>query len=166
MKEANWLFPTSIFLLSSFILLNFILKRKANYKNLPPSPAAIPIIGHLHLLKEPLHRSLHNLTEKHGPILFLRFGTREVLVVSSASIIEECFTKNDIIFTNRPRIIAGKHLGYDYKGMGFTSYGDHWRHLRRLTTLEFTVDEPSRHVHWNPGGRDPTASEAAFSQIS
>lgn len=112
------------------------MKRDENPKNLPPSPPALPIIGHLHLLKEPLHRTLHEMTEKYGKVLFLRFGTRKVLVVSSLPAIEECFTKNDIVFANRPRLLAGQHLNYNFKAMGFANYGDHWRNLRRLTTLE------------------------------
>ena len=136
-EEAHsWLIPTSILLLFSLLLSKFILKRQANQQNLPPSPPALPIIGHLHLLKEPLHRSLHELTKKYGHMVFLRLGTRKVLLISSASAVEECFTKNDIIFANRPQVLAGKHLNYNYKTVGASSYGDHWRNLRRLTTLE------------------------------
>ncbi|KAF2309745.1 hypothetical protein GH714_004917 [Hevea brasiliensis] len=105
-------------------------------RNLPPSPLDLPIIGHLYLLKEPVHRTLHQLSEKHGHILFLKFGARNVPVVSSPTAVEECFTKNDIIFANRPQLLAGKHLNYNYTTIGLSSYGDHWRNLRRLTTIE------------------------------
>ncbi|KAI4316656.1 hypothetical protein L6164_024614 [Bauhinia variegata] len=108
-----------------------------NNKKLPPSPPGLPVIGHLHLLRDPLlHRSLHELNEKYGPILYLRFGNRKVLVVSSPSAVEEIFTKNDILFANRPRTLAGKHLGYNNTTIGFSSYNNHWRNLRRLTSLE------------------------------
>lgn len=88
------------------------------------------------MLKEPVHRTLHQLTERCRCILFLRFGARKVLVVSSPSAVEERFTKNDIIFANRPHLLAGKHLNYSYSTIGLSSYGDHWRKLRRLTTVE------------------------------
>ncbi|KAJ7958215.1 putative Cytochrome P450 [Quillaja saponaria] len=137
MEEVhNLLIPTSFFLLFFFCLSKVIKYIYACHENFPPSPPALPVIGHLHLLKKPLHQSLHKLTEKYGQILFLRFGTRKVLVVTSPSAVEECFTKNDIIFANRPRTLAGKHLHYNHKTMGSCSYGDHWRNLRRLTTLE------------------------------
>ncbi|GAY39592.1 hypothetical protein CUMW_045530 [Citrus unshiu] len=55
-------------------------------------------IGHLHLLAKPVHRILHQIPEKYGDILFLRLGNRKVLLVSSPSAAEECFTRNDIIF--------------------------------------------------------------------
>lgn len=57
-------------------------------------------------------------------------------MVSSASAAEECFTKNDIIFANRPRLLSGKHLNYDDMTIGSAPYGDHWRAFRRLTNQE------------------------------
>ncbi|KAL1324564.1 cytochrome P450 81E8 [Arachis ipaensis] len=137
MEEAsNWLIPTSIFLLFFFLVSKYILQIHGKHKNLPPSPPSLPMIGHLHLIKQPLHQSFHNLTQKYGHMLFLKLGTRKVLVVSSPSAIEECFTKNDITFANRPTTLAAKLLNYGSRTIGFASYGDHWRSLRRLTTLE------------------------------
>ncbi|KAK6923100.1 Cytochrome P450, partial [Dillenia turbinata] len=85
---------------------------------------------------QPLHRTLYSLSTKYGPIFSLQFGFRPVLVVSSPSAVEECFTENDIAFANRPNCILGKHLGYNYTTMVSASYGDHWRNLRRLSSLE------------------------------
>ncbi|KAJ8747976.1 hypothetical protein K2173_012949 [Erythroxylum novogranatense] len=125
-------------LLSFFILLalKFTINKLSSPRKLPPSPPARPIIGHLHLLRQPVHRSLHELSLKYGEILFLRYGSRKVLLVSSISAAEECFTKHDLVFANRPQSLAGKHLNYNSTTMGFSSYGDHWRNLRRLTTVE------------------------------
>ncbi|KAK2999395.1 hypothetical protein RJ639_022658 [Escallonia herrerae] len=50
--------------------------------------------------------------------------------------LEKCFTKNDIIFANRPRLLLGKHLSYNYTTIGSAPYGPHWRNLRRFSTLE------------------------------
>ncbi|KAK1433449.1 hypothetical protein QVD17_10359 [Tagetes erecta] len=105
--------------------------------NLPPTISpTFPIIGHLYLLKKPLHRTLATISSKHGPILLLRFGSRKVLLVTSATISEECFTKNDIVFANRPRLLAGKILGSNNTSFGWAPYGDHWRNLRRISTVE------------------------------
>ncbi|KAA3461388.1 isoflavone 3'-hydroxylase-like [Gossypium australe] len=108
----------------------------STHKNHPPSPLALPILGHLHLLKEPLHRTLFTLSQKHGPIFSLKLGSRFLVVVSSPSTLQECFTKNDIVLANRPRFIMGKYVGYNYTTLGLAPYGDHWRNLRRLSTIE------------------------------
>ncbi|KAM0951435.1 putative cytochrome P450 [Dioscorea sansibarensis] len=115
------------------ITLIFITKR---YLHIHFSkPLALPILGHLHLLKTPVHQSLTKLAQKHGHILHLRFGSRPVLLVSSPSVAKECFTNNDIIFANRPVMLAGKHLGYNSTTVGFSPYGQHWRELRRFMAL-------------------------------
>ncbi|OWM82136.1 hypothetical protein CDL15_Pgr001710 [Punica granatum] len=92
--------------------------------------------GHLHYLKHPLHRALRDLAEKHGPVFFLRFGSQPTVIVSSLEAAEECFTKNDIILANRPRRSAGKYFGYNYTTISASPYGDHWRNLRRVSTIE------------------------------
>ncbi|XP_047976881.1 cytochrome P450 81Q32-like [Salvia hispanica] len=103
----------------------------------PPSPPlSLPIIGHLYLFKKPLHQTLAKISQKYGPILLLQFGSRPVLVVSSPAAAEECFTKNDVVFANRPRLLAGKHLGYGYTTLVWSPYGDNWRSLRRIATVE------------------------------
>ncbi|KAK4391628.1 cytochrome [Sesamum angolense] len=131
--EVTWQFA----LLSLFLLaLAFQFSSKAKGK-LPPSPVpALPVLGHLHFLKFPLHRTIHKLSQELGHIFSLRFGNRLMVVVSSPAIAEECFTKNDIVLSNRPRFIAGKYFGYNYTTLVASPYGEHWRNLRRLTTVE------------------------------
>ncbi|KAL3840448.1 hypothetical protein ACJIZ3_025039 [Penstemon smallii] len=67
--------------------------------------------------------------------MYLKFGCRSVLIVSSPSAVEQCFSKNDLVFANRPESLATKILGNNYTTIGFSSYGDHWRNLRRITTV-------------------------------
>ncbi|KAK2967648.1 hypothetical protein RJ640_030519 [Escallonia rubra] len=126
----------SIFLL--WLAFRLLSKARTKNQNLPPSPAgALPVIGHLHLLRPPLHRTLHKLSEKVGQqVISLQFGNRLVVVVSSSSVVEECFTKNDVVLANRPSFSIGKHLGYDHTTVVASPYGDHWRNLRRICALE------------------------------
>ncbi|KAA8547175.1 hypothetical protein F0562_003616 [Nyssa sinensis] len=132
--EAIWLY-TPLSLLSLIVAFMFF-SRTRTRGDLPPSPSALPVIGHLHLMKEPLHRTLHSLSQKHGSIFSLWLGIRLVVVVSSPSAVEECFTKNDVVLANRPAFISGKYIGYNYTSLAGAPYGDHWRNLRRLCALE------------------------------
>ncbi|KAK1317084.1 Isoflavone 2'-hydroxylase [Acorus calamus] len=130
----NLLFYLSL-LLTAILLSRLLLSPPPSNKTPPPSPLSLPLIGHLHLLKKPLHCTLAHLSLKYGPVLSLRFGSRPVLLVSSSAAAEECFTKNDIAFGNRPRFLVGKILGYDFTAPAWAPYGDHWRNLRRITTF-------------------------------
>ncbi|XP_059293550.1 cytochrome P450 81Q32-like [Lycium ferocissimum] len=132
--DATLLYTTLSICLLVLALKLVSSKRKLN---LPPSPQLkLPIIGHLYLLKPPLYRTLAKLSTKYGPVFSLQLGTRLVVAVSSPSAAEECFTKNDIVFANRPHLIIGKYLGYNYTTIIGSPYGDHWRNLRRLCALE------------------------------
>ncbi|XP_057490158.1 cytochrome P450 81Q32-like [Actinidia eriantha] len=121
------------------ILAFYVIAKRFLHKirNLPPSPfPALPIFGHLYLLKNPIHRTLSNISAHHGPIVLLRFGSRPVLLVSSPSSAEECLSKNDVVFANRPRLLAGKHLGQNYTTLSWAPYGVRWRNLRRIAAVE------------------------------
>ncbi|XP_073125689.1 cytochrome P450 81Q32-like [Henckelia pumila] len=132
--DATWFY---ILLPLFLLLLALIFPSNVRNRKLPPSPVpALPVIGHLHLLRPPMHRIYHKFSENLGPIFSLRFGTRLVVVVSSPAAAEECFTKNDVVLANRPRLTIGKYLGYNYTVLITSSYGEHWRNLRRLTTIE------------------------------
>ncbi|XP_050375763.1 cytochrome P450 81Q32-like [Argentina anserina] len=124
-----------IFILS--ITFKFFFRTKHRYTNLPPSPPSLPVLGHLHLLSPTVHRTFHQLSQKYGPVVSLWFGSRRVVVVSSSSVAEECFAKNDIVLANRPRfMLTGKHIGYNYTTVVESPYGDHWRNLRRIGATE------------------------------
>ncbi|MED6143342.1 hypothetical protein PIB30_005258 [Stylosanthes scabra] len=121
------------FLITLTLLLRFQSRR---FKNLPPGPPTLPLIGNLHYLKPPLHRTFAALAASYGEIMSLWFGNRLVVVVSSPSLAQECFTKNDVVLANRPRFLAGKYIFYNYTTLGSANYGDHWRNLRRITTID------------------------------
>ncbi|KAL9386010.1 hypothetical protein Peur_023020 [Populus x canadensis] len=120
--------------LALYIISTHFLNR---IRNFPPSPLpSLPIIGHLYLLKKPLYRTLSKISDKHGPVILLQLGSRRLLVVSSPSIAEECFTKNDVVFANRPRLLIAKHLAYNSTSLVWAPYGDHWRNLRKIVSIE------------------------------
>ncbi|CAI0405695.1 unnamed protein product [Linum tenue] len=134
---SGYLFLPLFFLYLAHLTLKSTTTARRLRRKLPPSPpSAIPILGHVSLLKPPIHRTFHALAQDHGPIFSLRLGSRLAVVVSSASLAEECFTKNDVVFANRPELIMSKHIGYNYTTMTQAPYGDHWRNLRRIGAVE------------------------------
>ncbi|XAR61935.1 hypothetical protein NMG60_11016490 [Bertholletia excelsa] len=130
--EAFWCIAALMF--SIFVVVTQVCSRKK--KNLPPSPAALPIFGHLHLTKNPLHRTLQALSKRYGPVLHLRFGCIPVLVISSPSAAEQCLVQNDVVFANRPATMATRYLANNNTTVGAAPYGDHWRNLRRITAIQ------------------------------
>ncbi|KAH0888844.1 hypothetical protein HID58_051273, partial [Brassica napus] len=127
------LLPIVLFLLA----YKFLFSTKTKRYNLPPGPTPFPIVGNLHLVKPPVHRLFRNFAAKYGEIFSLRYGSRQVVVISSLHLVRECFTgQSDVILTNRPHFLTAKYVAYDYTTIGTAAYGDHWRNLRRICSLE------------------------------
>jgi hypothetical protein len=102
---------------------------------LPPSPPALPVLGHLHLVGSLPHVSLRNLARKHGmDLMFLRLGAMPVLVASSPRAAEAVLRTHDHVFATRPQSLVAEVIMYGPSDVGFAPYGDYWRRVRKLVT--------------------------------
>ncbi|KAL6637901.1 hypothetical protein ACP70R_025473 [Stipagrostis hirtigluma subsp. patula] len=116
-------------------------KSKGNGKGkgaqqLPPSPPAIPFLGHLHLVKTPFHAALSRLAARHGPVFTMRMGSRRAVVVSSPECAKECFTEHDVTFANRPRFESQQLVSFGGAALSTSNYGPYWRNLRRIAAVQ------------------------------
>ncbi|KAK0592734.1 hypothetical protein LWI29_024342 [Acer saccharum] len=134
--EDTTIFYSCLSLLFLIFAFKTLFRSIARHKNLPPSPPSIPIIGHLHLLTPLMHRTFHDLSKKYGQVISLKYGSRLVVVVSSSTAVMECFTKNDVVLANRPKLLISKHLAYGHTTVASSSHGEHWRNLRRICAIE------------------------------
>ena len=105
-------------------------------QRLPPSPPAVPFLGHLHLVKTPFHAALARLAARHGPVFLLRMGSRRAVVVSSPDAARECFTEHDVAFANRPLFPSQKLASFGGASLSMASYGPYWRNLRRVAAVQ------------------------------
>ena len=106
------------FLLST-LLFHFIFNKLLKFKThpkLPPSPPAVPVIGHLHLLSSTFYKSLQKLSTQYGPIFNLRLGFSQCIVVSSASVATEIFKTHDLSFTDHQEISFSEKTPYGNSG--------------------------------------------------
>ncbi|GFQ04619.1 cytochrome p450 71a4 [Phtheirospermum japonicum] len=117
----------------SFILFIIFLHKwrsgtvSSTRKNVPPSPRKLPIIGNLHQLGSFPHRSIRSLSNRYGQLMVLYFGSKPVLVASSAEAAREIMKSQDHIFSNRPKLSIPDRLTYGSTDVSFAPYGEHWR---------------------------------------
>ncbi|GJR98563.1 cytochrome P450 CYP82D47-like protein [Tanacetum coccineum] len=129
------------FIIVIAFLLQILNKKRVNRlkNNAPPrAKGAWPIIGHFHLLggPRPPQQVLGDLADKYGPIFTIKLSFHQALVVSSKEIVKECYTTNDKVFASRPKSKAVEIMGYNYAMFGLAPYGDYWRQVRKIITLE------------------------------
>ncbi|MED6137242.1 hypothetical protein PIB30_063230 [Stylosanthes scabra] len=118
------------------ILLVLNLTRRSKSINLPPSPPKLPFIGNLHQVGTLPHSSFKELSNKHGPLMFLQLGQIPTVVISSADVAKEIIRNHDIVFSNRPQTTAANIFLYGCKDIGFAPYGEEWRQKRKVCVLE------------------------------
>uniref|UniRef100_A0A0D9VAH2 Cytochrome P450 n=1 Tax=Leersia perrieri TaxID=77586 RepID=A0A0D9VAH2_9ORYZ len=141
----------SILILSAIILLNqlklrtnfFFLSRQQQQKqkhntNLPPGPWSLPVIGSIHCLLGSLpHHALRRLSHRYGPVMFLRLGQIQALVISSPAAAREVMRTHDAAFPSRPLTPTMDVITYGGKGVALSpSYGRRWKELRRICAAE------------------------------
>jgi hypothetical protein len=98
--------------LVSTILVRAIFHRTKTKARLPPSPMALPIIGHLHHLSALPHQALHKLSNRHGPLIHLFLGSDPYVIASSPEMAKEFLKTHKTFFSNRPPLAAVDYLTY------------------------------------------------------
>ncbi|CAL9111607.1 unnamed protein product [Musa textilis] len=123
-------------LLSSLLLAGRKARRGSATWKLPTGPAKLPVIGHLHLLGSSLlHRSLWELSKKHGPLMHLKLGRVPVVVVSSPEMAKEVLKTHDLECCSRPSLLSYSKISYGLSDVAFIPYGERWRQLRKFCTV-------------------------------
>ncbi|XP_018678388.2 cytochrome P450 71A1-like [Musa acuminata AAA Group] len=129
-----------LFFLVPFLLLAILLAFKVvlsgkTQLRLPPSPPGLLLLGNLHQLSSLPHRSLLDLSHKHGPVMLIRMGQVPALIVSSADAAQELFKTHDLAISTRPASKAAMKITYGARNISFAPYGERWRQAKKLAVV-------------------------------
>lgn len=130
----------ALVLFLSFIIIIFFFfffpsnVRKLEKKSIqrPPSPPALPIIGHLHLLGPSLAKRCKALAAGYGPIMRLQLVSTSSIIVSNAAIAREIMKDNEMSISARPEFGCSGYNIYDGCSFMFAEYGKYWRFMRKV----------------------------------
>ncbi|XP_068642805.1 3,9-dihydroxypterocarpan 6A-monooxygenase-like [Aristolochia californica] len=174
-----------IWLIATLFMYSF-LKRYRNPPSVPlrqpPSPLALPIVGHLYLFGPLHHVSFRNLSRRFGPLVRLRLGSLGYLVsVCSPALAKEFFKTHDITFASRPRLAGLEYIGEGDSRFAFASYGPYWKFMKKLCVNELfsgkKLDRMARirreEIHWllgslseKAGAQEPADMEALLTALT
>nr|WOF00835.1 flavonoid hydroxylase 3 [Dracocephalum moldavica] len=126
------------FLVFVYAVVKLVRCGNESSQNEIPGPKKLPVIGNLHLLAGGSlpHRVFRDLAAKYGPLMRLQLGQIPFLIVSSVEVAKQVVRSHDVVFANRIPMLAAITISYNYHDIVVAPYGEHWRQLRRICTLE------------------------------
>ncbi|GFP95863.1 cytochrome p450 71d10 [Phtheirospermum japonicum] len=138
LESSSLLVSIISFFVFVFTLQKLIPNRNKPKPNLPPGPPKLPLIGHLHLFNgsDPPQYTLRDLAKKYGPLMHLKLGEVDNVVVTSPQTAQEFLKTHDVIFASRPSLIVSEIGCYGNTDLAFSPYGDYWRQMRKICTQE------------------------------
>ncbi|PWA56854.1 cytochrome P450 [Artemisia annua] len=132
MADVQAYFFIILTLLISTLLIRAFFKSTSSKPRLPPSPFAIPIIGHLHLFNPVPHQAFHKLSLRYGPVIRLLMGSVPCVVVSSPNAAKEFLKTCENSFLDRPYNSATECVTYGSKDFAFANHGFYWKFMKKI----------------------------------
>nr|WET52779.1 cytochrome P450 76B128 [Ajuga reptans] len=118
-------------LLFAVTLIHALQTLSTRGKKLPPGPTPLPLVGSLHLLGDQPHKSLTALSKTYGPLMCLRLGFINTVVVSSSAMAKEVLQKQDLAFSSRT-IPDAIHAHDQFKySVVWLPVAPRWRSIRK-----------------------------------
>ncbi|GLT64379.1 hypothetical protein SLA2020_368780 [Shorea laevis] len=131
----------SIFLSSVALILPLRQRRCRQNGSSPPGPSGWPIFGNIFDLGAIPHQILYELKPKYGPVLWLKLGSVNTLVIQSAEAAAELFKNHDQVFCDRRSPASFTAHNYNQGAISLSKYGrPYWRMLRRFYSTELMVN--------------------------
>ncbi|XP_022246307.1 cytochrome P450 18a1-like, partial [Limulus polyphemus] len=126
----TWLNPTfATTLLSAaciFLLFRWILTR---FRNFPPGPVGLPIVGYLPFLGKKAFLDFIELSKKYGNVFSLRLGSQNVVVLCDFLAVKEAMNKD--AFLDRPPDIQIQGPSENISVVSVN--GNWWKEQRRFS---------------------------------
>ncbi|KAH7415801.1 hypothetical protein KP509_14G061600 [Ceratopteris richardii] len=154
-SDAVAMVPAYVMVIAGLISFMFIYTAFSKWssggkskRRMAPSPRALPIIGHMHMLWVNPHQSLYHLSKVYGPVFSLRLGSVPALVVCNAESARQILITHDKVAAGRPPILSIPRTCFGGPDIAFSSPGPYWRLMRQICVTEFFSNKRLEYFHY------------------
>ncbi|KAJ0968505.1 hypothetical protein J5N97_025422 [Dioscorea zingiberensis] len=135
--ESQRMALTFFFLLSTIIFIHYRkTERTKGMPGLPPGPRGLPLVGYLPFLRSDLHSCFADLARIFGPVMMMKLGSRQCLILSSPEAAKEVLRDHDATLANHDITVAARILTFGGQDMAFQPLSPMWRALRKVSVRE------------------------------
>ncbi|KAF5935515.1 hypothetical protein HYC85_026644 [Camellia sinensis] len=113
-------------------LISLAKSSKNSPGKLPPGPTPLPLIGNFLKLGDKPHKSLAELAKIYGPIMTIKLGQVNTVVISSPTMAKQILQKQDLSFSNRSIPDNIQAQNHDQFSVAWMPISTQWRKLRKI----------------------------------
>lgn len=135
----DWVWTYLIWCISFLMVLVQLRLYRSRRSRLPPGPPGWPVFGNMFDLGSMPHKTIAELKTEYGPVVWLRIGSINTMVILSADAATELFKKHDASFVERSITEVMKAHNFHRAAVSLAPYGSYWRVMRRIMTVEMLV---------------------------
>ncbi|XP_071999893.1 cytochrome P450 2K1-like [Engystomops pustulosus] len=125
---------TIILAIAIILILAVVFKKNQldRYKNFPPGPKPLPILGNaLQLDLSKPHKALLEMSKKYGTVFSVQLGFDKLVVLCGYETIKDALVNHADEFSDRPKLELFSKTTKDH-GLIFAN-GENWKVMRRFT---------------------------------
>ncbi|XP_077147772.1 cytochrome P450 2B11-like [Ranitomeya variabilis] len=115
-----------------FLAVSFKNQKQENYKNFPPGPKPLPILGNVLMMdmSKP-YKTFMELSKTYGPVFSVQIGMTKIVVLCGYEAVKDALVNHADVFSDRPRAHVFTKL-LNNNGVVFSN-GENWKVMRRFT---------------------------------
>ncbi|PVH76700.1 putative cytochrome P450 [Cadophora sp. DSE1049] len=132
------------FPLTAFLVLK-LFRYGMRPKNYPPGPPTAPLLGNLlQLPQKDLHLFFDKLSKQYGPIVSLKLGGTDLVLLNDATVVRDLIEKRSNIYSARPDTFIREFVGN--RNIAFRNNDDTWRRQRKMYHLRLNTKVANQYI--------------------